>query len=104
MTNNSLVIKIIHNFTRLGFLEHQGQDERLVAPVASGSGAGAVGGAGGAGAGAGGAGGGSSSGLQQLCLKPCCHDLNTRFSLNINNTIYAKATSFTITILMHQTK
>jgi len=45
---------------RLGFLEHQGQDERLVAPVASGAGV------------------GLASEHQQLCLKPCCHDLNTR--------------------------
>ena len=56
--------KLIHHCTRLGFLEHQGQDERLVAPVASGAGV------------------GLASEHQQLCLKPCCHDLNTRFSLN----------------------
>ena len=65
--------KLIHNCTRLGFLEHQGQDERLVSPVASSAGGAGAGGGGGAG--------------HQLCLKPCCHDLNTRFSLNnINDT------------------
>ena len=62
--NSTAMAKLIHHCTRLGFLEHQGQDERLVAPVASGAGV------------------GLASEHQQLCLKPCCHDLNTRFSLN----------------------
>ena len=74
----SMPSPIIHKCTRLGFLEHQGQDERLVAPVASGA-AGSGGCAGGSGA-AGGGGGVASR--HQLCLKPCCHDLNTRFSMN----------------------
>ena len=52
-----------------------------MAPVASGGG----------GAGGGAGGGGGASGRQQLCVKPCCNDLNTRYSLMIHNNLAIQA-------------